>query len=60
VEGDVSGLAAGMRVQHQRFGYGEVSSMEGEGENRKANIVFDSFGEKKLILRFAKLRIVEG
>jgi DNA helicase-2/ATP-dependent DNA helicase PcrA len=34
--------------------------MEGEGENRKANIVFDNFGEKKLILRFAKLRIVEG
>jgi DNA helicase-2/ATP-dependent DNA helicase PcrA len=60
VEGDVSGLSAGMRVQHQRFGYGEVSSMEGEGENRKANIVFDNFGEKKLILRFAKLRIVEG
>ena len=59
-EGDVSGLVAGMRVQHQRFGYGEVSSMEGEGENRKANIVFDNFGEKKLILRFAKLRIVEG
>jgi DNA helicase-2/ATP-dependent DNA helicase PcrA len=60
VEGDVTGLAAGMRVQHQRFGFGEVSSMEGEGENRKANIVFDNFGEKKLILRFAKLRIVEG
>jgi DNA helicase II / ATP-dependent DNA helicase PcrA len=59
VEGDISNLAAGMRVQHQRFGYGSVTALEDEGENRKASIVFDTFGEKKIVLRFAKLRIVE-
>lgn len=55
---DTSGLNAGMRVEHQRFGVGMVKELEGKGEERKATIVFDQYGEKKIILKFAKLRIL--
>lgn len=56
---DTSGLKGGMKVQHQRFGNGEVVKVEGEGASRKATILFDDYGEKNLILKFAKLRILE-
>lgn len=57
-EEDISALDEGMRVEHQRFGYGQVLRMDGEGENRKAFIRFDNFGEKTLVLRFSKMRII--
>jgi DNA helicase-2/ATP-dependent DNA helicase PcrA len=47
-----------MRVEHQRFGQGSVTKIEGAGENRKATVVFDQFGEKQLVLKFAKIRIL--
>lgn len=52
------GLVAGVRVMHERFGQGVVKAIEGDGDNRKAVVYFDSFGEKNLLLRFAKLSIV--
>ncbi|OYU95170.1 MAG: ATP-dependent DNA helicase [Bacteroidetes bacterium B1(2017)] len=55
---DTSNLAAGMKVQHQRFGAGTVASMEGNGDNRKATIDFEQNGQKVLVLKFAKLKIV--
>jgi DNA helicase-2/ATP-dependent DNA helicase PcrA len=58
VAGDTGSLAAGMEVEHQRFGMGKVTAMDGNGDGRKATIVFDSFGEKHIILKFAKLRIL--
>jgi DNA helicase II / ATP-dependent DNA helicase PcrA len=54
---DTSNLAVGMKVEHQRFGAGVVSVMEGNGDNRKATIDFDSSGKKVLVLKFAKLKI---
>ena len=45
-------------VNHQRFGKGEVVSMEGKGADLKAEIKFQSVGTKKLLLRFAKLEIL--
>ncbi|MGB0177286.1 MAG: ATP-dependent helicase, partial [Owenweeksia sp.] len=45
----------GERVKHQRFGMGTVSDLEGSGPNKKALIEFDNVGEKKLLLKFAKL-----
>lgn len=57
-EGDMSGLKAGDKVQHQRFGFGMVTEIEGDGANRKATVNFDSLGEKKLVLKFAKMRIM--
>lgn len=60
VEGDLSKLVAGSRVQHQRFGFGTVKEIEGDGANRKATVTFDALGEKKLVLKFAKMRVLES
>lgn len=56
---NTNNLAAGMKVEHPKFGFGLVNKIEVEGINRKASIAFDNFGEKTLLLSFAKLRIVE-
>ncbi len=53
---DMSDIKEGMRVEHQRFGSGEVIKLEGNSEPEKATIRFDEFGEKTLVLKFAKLR----
>jgi len=55
---DTSQLRAGMRVEHLKFGFGTVTTVEQTGNDRKAHIHFDSVGEKTLLLSFAKLRIV--
>lgn len=55
-----SKVAAGLRVEHLRFGKGEVKAVEGTEPNRKATIVFDNVGEKQLLLKFAKLRILKN
>jgi len=57
---DTSQLAEGMTIEHQRFGKGKVAKMEGVGDSRKATVLFDQFGEKQLVLKFAKVRIVES
>ncbi|XWW47710.1 UvrD-helicase domain-containing protein [Fibrella sp. USSR17] len=51
-------LAAGMKVEHSKFGFGVVKSLDVNGTERKAVIQFDVVGEKTLLLSFAKLRIV--
>jgi DNA helicase II / ATP-dependent DNA helicase PcrA len=58
-EGNLSKLTVGSRVQHQRFGFGKVTELEGEGASVKATVNFDALGEKKLVLKFAKMRIVD-
>ena len=55
---DTSQLEEGMSIEHQRFGKGKVTKMEGAGDSRKATVLFDQFGEKQLVLKFAKVRIV--
>ena len=54
---DTSGLEQGMKVEHPKFGYGEVVNIDADGANRKAKVMFDNFGEKTLLLSFAKLKI---
>jgi DNA helicase-2/ATP-dependent DNA helicase PcrA len=54
---DTSSLEEGMKVEHSKFGYGKVASLENNGANRKAKVNFDNFGEKTLLLSFAKLKI---
>ncbi|MEN8249501.1 MAG: UvrD-helicase domain-containing protein [Bacteroidota bacterium] len=54
---DTSNLEKGMKVEHPKFGYGKVASLESNGTNRKAKVIFDNFGEKTLLLSFAKLKI---
>jgi len=55
---DTSALAAGMKVEHPKFGFGTVVHMDTSGADRKAKINFTDIGEKTLLLSFAKLRIV--
>ena len=57
---DTSGLKEGMKVEHPKFGYGTVLKMEEVGSERKAKINFVDFGEKTLLLSFAKLKIHEN
>lgn len=59
VPSDTSNLQAGQKVEHQKFGYGTVSKMEGSSHNPIATVVFELNGEKKIMLNYAKLRIVE-
>jgi len=54
---DTSGLVAGMKVEHPKFGFGKVIALDVEGANRKAKVQFDHHGEKTLLLSFAKLKI---
>ncbi len=51
-------LKPGLNVQHQRFGMGKIEAVEGQGENAKATVVFNNFGKKQLLLKFAKLKIL--
>ncbi|HZH69199.1 MAG TPA: 3'-5' exonuclease, partial [Flavobacteriaceae bacterium] len=50
-------LTVGTQVEHERFGKGKIVSIEGIGADKKAEINFESGGVKKLLLRFAKLKI---
>ena len=52
------GLQVGMQVEHERFGFGKVISMEGAFPNNKATVFFEGTGQKQLLIKFAKLRIV--
>ncbi|MBO7417725.1 MAG: UvrD-helicase domain-containing protein [Bacteroidaceae bacterium] len=52
-------VAVGQHIQHERFGIGEVINVEGTGENAKATIRFQHAGEKQLLLRFAKFKVID-
>jgi DNA helicase-2/ATP-dependent DNA helicase PcrA len=56
---DTSNLQEGQKVEHQKFGFGVVAKMEGSAHNPIATIAFEKNGEKKIMLNYAKLRIVE-
>jgi DNA helicase-2/ATP-dependent DNA helicase PcrA len=56
---DPAQILAGMSVEHQRFGIGNVISLEGRFPDSKATILFDDHGQKQLLLKFAKLKIVK-
>ena len=55
----ISAIMPGMTVQHDKFGAGKVIAVEGSGDSRKASVFFDGVGQKQLMLKFAKLTIVE-
>ena len=59
VPDDPAGMEPGMQVEHQKFGFGEVIKMEGSAHNPIATVKFEHNGEKKIMLNYAKLRIVE-
>ena len=51
-------IVVGNIVEHNRFGAGEVIALEGKGPNKKAEIKFSTVGKKKLLLQFAKLKVI--
>lgn len=55
---DPSLVREGVRVEHPRFGIGKVSKLEGDMANIKATVEFP-IGKKQLLLKFAKLRVVD-
>ncbi|HPG12333.1 MAG TPA: 3'-5' exonuclease [Chitinophagaceae bacterium] len=59
IASDTSDLQAGQKVEHQKFGFGEVIKIEGSAHNPIATIKFEHNGDKKIMLNYAKLRIVE-
>jgi DNA helicase-2/ATP-dependent DNA helicase PcrA len=56
---DTANLETGMQVEHQKFGFGKVLALEGGANNRIASIDFGAHGTKKIMLNYAKLRIVK-
>jgi DNA helicase-2/ATP-dependent DNA helicase PcrA len=50
-------LQEGMKVEHPKFGFGKVLKLDQQGAQRKAKVNFENFGEKTLLLSFAKLKI---
>ncbi len=52
-------IMSGMMVEHQRFGRGKVLQVEGKAPDIQATVFFQNAGKKQLLLKFAKLRIIE-
>ena len=52
----INDIKLDMKVEHQRFGFGTIKNIEPFEKPEKATIIFDDFGEKTLVLKFAKLR----
>ena len=51
-------LAVGQRIEHNRFGKGRILEITGVEPERKARVSFDGYGEKILLLKYAKMRIL--
>ena len=51
-------IAVGSRIMHDRFGFGTVTAVSGTGMDKKATVIFDNVGQKQLLLRFAKFKVV--
>lgn len=54
------GLKEGTKVMHEKFGKGKVLRIEGSTPNEKATVFFPSAGQKQLLLKFAKLEVVDS
>ena len=52
------GVSVGRMIEHERFGIGEVVRLEGTGDNCKATVRFENAGEKQLLLKFARFKII--
>lgn len=52
-----SDIRKGKFVYHEKFGKGVVISLSGRGRDKKAEILFDDYGMKKIVLKYAKMRV---
>lgn len=55
----INALSVGNNIEHERFGKGTIVSIEGSGENAKAEVDFQAVGRKKLLLKFALFKILD-
>ncbi len=55
---DPAEMQVGMEVEHPRFGFGKITSMDGPADNRIAHIFFQKAGNKRIMLKYAKLHIL--
>ena len=53
-------LKAGDRVKHEHFGKGQVMAVSGQGLAMRARILFHEFGEKNLVVHYARLTKVSS
>lgn len=56
---DLALLKEGSKIEHPKFGFGKVKRLDANGSNMKAQVTFETAGEKTLLLSFAKLRILD-
>ena len=56
---DPKSIQTGMVVEHKRFGKGKVIHLDGDYPNVRATVFFHNHGQKQLLLKFAKLKIVQ-
>ena len=54
----VAGLQPGNVIEHERFGVGDVISVVGTGDSCKATVRFRNAGEKQLLLKFARFKVI--
>ncbi len=57
---DPAEMQVGMEVEHPRFGFGKITSMDGPPDNRIAHIFFQKAGNKRIMLKYAKLHILRN
>ena len=55
---DITKYKEGQRIYHKRFGEGNISKIEPEGDDLKLDIQFDKVGHKRLMAKFANLEII--
>ena len=55
---EAKALQEGDIIEHERFGRGEVVSIENQGSDRRAFVEFETAGKKQLLLKFAKFTIL--
>jgi DNA helicase-2/ATP-dependent DNA helicase PcrA len=55
----LDGFQVGQIIRHERFGTGEIRSLEGSGGDAKATILFEHMGQKSLLLKYAKLTVLK-
>ena len=58
-KGTVGGVQPGQTIEHERFGIGEILRVEGTGDNCKATVRFQHAGEKQLLLKFARFKVIQ-
>ena len=59
IRADLDDLKEGMEIEHKKFGYGLIKSIDKTQNHQKAVVNFKLVGEKTLLLSFARLRIVK-